>query len=59
MNDGSLQPLDAIRRFGRCATESSSCSPKPLPVEAELWAMARDWKLKPVAALTGTIWEPA
>lgn len=61
MNDGSLQPLDAIRRFGRCATrELELLAEKPLPVlEAELWAMARDWKLKPVSALTGTIWEPA
>jgi Thioredoxin len=61
VNDGSLQPLDAIRRFGRCATrELELLAEKPLPVlEADLWAMARDWKLKPVAALTGTIWEPA
>lgn len=61
VNDGSLQPLDAIRRFGRCATrELELLAEKPLPVlEAELWAMARDWKLKPVSALTGTIWEPA
>jgi hypothetical protein len=28
-------------------------------LEAELWEMARDWKLKPVRALTGTLWEPA
>lgn len=33
---------------------------KPLSVlEAELWEMARDWKLKPVRALTGALWEPA
>lgn len=33
---------------------------KPLPVlEAELWEMARDWKLKPVRALTGALWQPA
>jgi predicted DsbA family dithiol-disulfide isomerase len=61
INDGSLQPLDAIRRFGRCATrELEVFAEKPLPVlEAELWTLARDWKLKPVSALTGTIWEPA
>jgi predicted DsbA family dithiol-disulfide isomerase len=61
VNDGELEPLDALRRFGRCTTlELEVLSGKPPPVqEAELWAMARDWKLKPVSALTGTIWEPA
>ena len=59
VNDGGLEPLDAIRRFGRCATrELEVLSGKPLPVlEAELWTLARDWKLKPVGALTGTLWE--
>jgi hypothetical protein len=28
-------------------------------VEAELWSLAREWKLKPVEALTGTLWETA
>jgi predicted DsbA family dithiol-disulfide isomerase len=61
VNDGNLEPLDAIKRFGRCATkELEVLSGKPLPVlEAELWSLARDWKLKPVSALTGTIWEAA
>ena len=61
VNEGSLEPLDAIRRFGRCATrelEVLAALPRPV-VEAELWALARDWKLKPVSALTGTIWERA
>jgi hypothetical protein len=60
VNGGGLKPLDAVRSFGRCATrELELLAEKPLPVlEAELWAMARDWKLKPVSALTGTIWEP-
>ena len=61
MNEGSLEPLDAIRRFGRCATrelEVLAARPRPV-VEAELWALARDWELKPVSALTGTIWERA
>jgi predicted DsbA family dithiol-disulfide isomerase len=59
VNEGSLEPVDAIRRFGRCATrELEVLAEKPLPVlEAELWTLARDWKLKPVSALTGTIWE--
>jgi predicted DsbA family dithiol-disulfide isomerase len=61
VNEGALEPLEAVRRFGRCATrELELLAEKPLPVlEAELWAMARDWKLKPVSALTGTVWESA
>jgi hypothetical protein len=60
-NEGTLEPLDAIRRFGRCATrELVVLAQRPLPVlEAELWALARDWKLRPVDALTGTVWESA
>jgi putative protein-disulfide isomerase len=61
VNEGALEPLEAIRRFGRCATrELEVLCERPAPVvEAELWGMARDWKLKPVSALTGTIWERA
>lgn len=61
VNDGPLEPLDAIARFGSCATrELEELSGRPRPVlEADLWGLARDWKLKPVAALTGTLWEPA
>jgi predicted DsbA family dithiol-disulfide isomerase len=61
VNEGSLEPLDAIRRFGRCATrELEVLAGRPRPVvEAELWALARDWKLRPVSALTGTVWERA
>jgi hypothetical protein len=61
VNDGSLGPQDAIRRFGRCATrELEVLAEQPRPVlEAEIWTLARDWKLKPVPALTGTLWETA
>jgi predicted DsbA family dithiol-disulfide isomerase len=61
VNEGELAPLDAIRRFGRCATRELEvlCERARPVVEAELWALARDWKVKPVAALTGTLWEPA
>jgi predicted DsbA family dithiol-disulfide isomerase len=61
VNQGDLEPLDAIKRFGRCATkELEVLSGRARPVvEAELWALARDWKLKPVPALTGTVWEGA
>jgi predicted DsbA family dithiol-disulfide isomerase len=61
VNEGELAPLEAIRRFGRCATRELEvlCERARPIVEAELWALARDWKLKPVPALTGTLWEPA
>jgi predicted DsbA family dithiol-disulfide isomerase len=61
VNPGALEPVDAIRRFGRCATkELEVLADRPRPViEAELWALARDWQLKPVPALTGTLWEAA
>jgi predicted DsbA family dithiol-disulfide isomerase len=61
VNEGALEPLDAVERFGRCATrELEGFSGKPLPVlESELWALARDWRLKPVSALIGTLWEAA
>jgi putative protein-disulfide isomerase len=55
------EPLEAIERFGRCATrEIEELTGRPRPVvEAELWGLARDWRLKPIPALTGTLWEPA
>ena len=61
VNEGALEPLDAIKRFRRCSTrELEVLARRPLPVlEAELWTLARDWKLKPVSALTGTVWELA
>jgi predicted DsbA family dithiol-disulfide isomerase len=61
VNEGSLEPVEAIARFGRCATrELEVLAERPRPIiEAELWTLARDWKLKPVPALTGTVWEPA
>jgi len=61
INEGPLEPVDAIRRFGRCATkELEVLWGKPRPViEAELWSLTRDWRLKPVPALIGTLWEPA
>ncbi len=59
VHEGPLEPLAAIERFGRCATrEIEELAGRPRPVvEAELWALARDWKVKPVPALTGTLWE--
>jgi hypothetical protein len=56
---GRAEALEAVERFGRCATrELEELTGKPRPVlEAELWSLARDWKLKPVLVPGGTIWE--
>jgi putative protein-disulfide isomerase len=58
-NEGSLEPLEAIARFGRCATrELEVLSGKSRPdLEAELWALAVDRRLKPVSVLIGTLWD--
>jgi putative protein-disulfide isomerase len=57
--EGRPDPSAAIERFGRCATrELEELTGEPTPVlEAKLWPMARDWELKPVAVLGGTMWE--
>jgi predicted DsbA family dithiol-disulfide isomerase len=57
--EAPLEPPAAIERFGRCATrEIEVLTGRPRPVvEAELWGLARDWRLKPVPVLTGTLWE--
>lgn len=54
-------PIEAIERFGRCATrELEELTGRPGPVlRAELWTLARDWKLRPVDVLGGTFWELA
>jgi putative protein-disulfide isomerase len=61
VNEGALEQVEAIQRFGRSATrELEVLADRPRPViEAELWVLARDWKLKPVPALSGTLWEAA
>jgi putative protein-disulfide isomerase len=58
-SEGRAEPVEAIGRFGRCATqEIEELSGRPRPVlEAELWDMAREWKLRAVPVLTGTLWE--
>jgi hypothetical protein len=61
--DGSpaVDPIQLVGRFGRMATrELELLLDRPAPVvEAELWALARDWKVRPVSVLTGTLWETA
>jgi predicted DsbA family dithiol-disulfide isomerase len=52
---------EALERFGRCATrelEELTGAPRPV-LEAELWKLASEWRLRPVDALTGTLWESA
>jgi putative protein-disulfide isomerase len=58
---GPAEPTEAIALFGRCATrELEELSGKPRPVlEAELWALARDWRLRSLPVLGGTFWELA
>jgi putative protein-disulfide isomerase len=54
-------PTEPLRRFGRCATaELEELTGKPVPVlQAELWSLAREWRLKPIGTLGGTFWELA
>jgi predicted DsbA family dithiol-disulfide isomerase len=61
VNEGPLTPLDAVARFGRIATREAEVlgqSPGP-PTRAELWRLAAEHRLRPVQALTGTLWEAA
>jgi predicted DsbA family dithiol-disulfide isomerase len=61
VNEGPLAPIESIERFGRVATkEVEALSGNPAPVvEAELWGLAREWRLRPLPALIGTLWDKA
>src|SRR4051794_6196922 len=52
---------DALRRFGRMATpEVAAVCDLPGPkAAAELWRLAAEWRVKPVAVLAGWLFEPA
>ena len=54
-------PLAAVTRFGRVATvEVAALCDLPLTrAAAELWRLAVELRLRPVAVLTGELWEPA
>jgi putative protein-disulfide isomerase len=54
-------PVDAVLLLGGAASaEVMELSGRPEPVAlAELWNAAREWRLKAVPVLTGTMWEPA
>jgi predicted DsbA family dithiol-disulfide isomerase len=58
-NEGALEPVEAIRRFGRCATRELEVltARQQAELEAALWEMARNGKLKPVQPLIGALWE--
>ncbi len=58
-NEGALELTEALGRFGRCATRELEVltEKSPLALEAELWEMARDAKLRPIRVLIGTLWE--
>jgi len=59
--DPPSEAVEVVERFGRAATrevEVVCAKPRPL-VEAELWAAARAWRLRPLPVLTGTMWELA
>ena len=56
-----LSPFDAVSRFGRTASSEveAVCGLARPVVEAELWRLATEWKVKPVRVLTGVLWELA
>ena len=53
--------LEAVRRFGRMAAPevAAVCDLPPLKAEAELAALALEWRVRPVPVLAGRLWEPA
>jgi hypothetical protein len=59
LEERPLEPLEAIERFGRCTTrELEELTGKPGPVlQAELWPMARDWRLRVTPVAGGEFWE--
>jgi putative protein-disulfide isomerase len=61
VNEGPLAPLEAIARFGRIATREAEVLGQAAgpPTCAELWRLAAEHRLRPVRALTGTMWEAA
>jgi putative protein-disulfide isomerase len=59
--EGCPDPLGALGRFGRMATAEiqAVCDLPRTRAEAELWRLASDHRVKPVPALTGTLWDLA
>jgi predicted DsbA family dithiol-disulfide isomerase len=61
VNEGPLPILEAVARFGRLAVPEAELlgGLEPIETRAELWRLAREGRLRPVPALTGTLWELA
>ncbi|HEY5389448.1 MAG TPA: DsbA family protein [Solirubrobacteraceae bacterium] len=59
VNDGDLPILDAAARFGRLAVPEVEllAGAGPIETRAELWRLAAAGELRPIPALTGTLWE--
>lgn len=59
VNDGPLPILDAVARFGRLAAPEVEllAGTEPIEARAELWRLAAAGELRPLPALTGTLWE--
>ena len=60
-DDGDLPPLEAAARFGRLAIPEAEllAGTSPIETRADLWQLAAEGRLRPVPALTGTLWELA
>lgn len=60
-NAGKPGVMEVVERFGRVATrEVEEITGLPAPVaRAELWSLAREWRLRPVPVLGGELWETA
>jgi predicted DsbA family dithiol-disulfide isomerase len=60
---GEARPgvMDAVRRFGPMAAPevAAVCATAQPKVEAELAALALEWRVRPVPVLAGRLWEPA
>lgn len=59
VHEGSLPVLEAAERFGRLAVPEVEelCGTEPIETRAGLWRLASEGRLRPVPALTGTLWE--
>jgi predicted DsbA family dithiol-disulfide isomerase len=58
VNEGVLPVLEAAARFDRLAIPEVAelCGTPPIETRATLWRLASEGRLKPVGALTGTLW---
>jgi predicted DsbA family dithiol-disulfide isomerase len=59
VNAGDLPVLEAAARFGRLAVPEVEllAGAPPIETRADLWRLASEHRLRPVPALTGTLWE--